>query len=140
MTNHRIMLIDDNKDDCEVIMRAFQACNADVPIVLFHETEKGLDYLLNDEHPLPSLILLDLNIPGMDGRMFLQHIKSHRQLRGVPVIIMTTSSDEKDIASCYRHGAGSYVQKSIYFHDMKKHCRAIIDYWFDTCLLPERTH
>lgn len=133
-----LMLIEDNKDDQEAIVRGFRSNDCPYPIKWFSSASSGLEFLLEasiSDHP--RLIFLDLNIPGMDGRTFLKHVKSHALLRKIPVIILTTSADQKDISSCYKHGASSYIQKPIRFSRMKEICRNIMDYWFNSCLLTD---
>lgn len=132
-----LMLIEDNKDDCEAIIRGFKANDCHYPIKWFLNSMDALDHLMSKDAPLPSLIFLDLNMPGMDGRNFLKTIKSYQNLKIIPVIILTTSSDQKDITSSYAHGANAYVQKPIRFSRMKYICKNILEYWFETCLLPK---
>ena len=131
-----LMLIEDNKDDQEAITRGFRSNDCPLPIKWFSSASSALEFLLDttpSEHP--RLLFLDLNIPGMDGRTFLKHLKSHSTLCRIPVIVLTTSADQKDISSCYKHGASSYIQKPIRFSQMKDICRNIIEYWFKSCLL-----
>lgn len=134
-----IMLVEDNKDDCEAIVRGFEACGFTHPIKWFNDSSVVLEYLLEEGNKKPSLILLDLNLPGVDGRSLLKYIKSHNHLRHIPIIAMTTSADQKDIVSCYKHGACSYIQKPVNFNKMKEVCQSIVNYWFGSCLLPDET-
>lgn len=132
-----IMLVEDNKDDCEAIVRGFESCGFKHPIKWFNDSSIVLDYLLEEGNQKPTLILLDLNLPGVDGRSLLKYIKSHTHLRHIPIIAMTTSADQKDILSCYKHGACSYIQKPVNFNKMKEVCQSIVNYWFSSCLLPD---
>ncbi len=138
-TQH-IMLIEDNKDDCEAIIRGFQSCDCLYPLKWFKDSDDALASLIENEEDIPLFILLDLNLPGMDGRSFLKYIKNNKQLRGIPVIVLTTSSDHKDVQYCYEHGVSAYIQKPVNFYQMKNICHSIQDYWLNTCLLPERAH
>lgn len=136
--NQKIMLIEDNKDDCEAITRGFQSCNCIHPLQWYKDSTEALEYLTNEDTALPAMIILDLNLPGTDGRSLLKLIKSNRKLASIPVIIVTTSADQKDIEYCYLHGANSYIQKPVNFSKMKEICRSINDYWFNVCLIAER--
>ncbi len=86
---------------------------------------------------VPSLILLDLNLPGTDGREVLEEIKQDEKLKIIPVIVFTTSSNPKDIESCYRFGVNSYVLKPINIDKSKEVMQSIVDYWFNIAVLPE---
>jgi CheY-like chemotaxis protein len=85
----------------------------------------------------PGLILLDLNMPGVDGRQVLERLKASPTLRPIPVIILTTSSDTRDIEQCYALGASTFIQKPVDFDGLAAAVRAMRDYWFGIALLPE---
>lgn len=131
-----IILIEDNQDDCEVITRGFKACDFSYPIQWFKTSSSALEYLQNPDNPLPYLIILDLNLPGIDGRTMLESIKLNERLKEIPVIIFTTSSDQKDVKQCYEKGANSYIQKPVNFYQMKEVCKTISQYWFNISILP----
>lgn len=84
----------------------------------------------------PMLIMLDLNMPGMDGFQVLQRIRQDASIRQIPVVIWTTSSNEKDIDTCYHMGANAYMQKPVTLDDVMEAIRHIKEYWFETVLLP----
>lgn len=131
-----IILVEDNQDDCEVIVRGFKACECSHPIKWFQSSQAAIDYLQQYNVTQPHIVILDLNLPGIDGRSLLKIIKTDAKLQQIPVIILTTSSDEKDIKYCYENGANSYIQKPINFFKMKEVCKVISGYWFETCILP----
>jgi CheY-like chemotaxis protein len=83
-----------------------------------------------------GLILLDLNLPGTDGRQVLQKIKQDENMKLIPVVIFTTSNNPKDIEACYRQGVNSYMVKPMDFHRLKHSIQILIDYWFNTMILP----
>jgi CheY-like chemotaxis protein len=90
------------------------------------------------QSPRPGLILLDLNMPRKDGREALAEIKSDPNLRSIPVLVLTTSDMEKDIAQSYALGANSYISKPVTFEGLVEVIRVIGVYWFDIVALPER--
>lgn len=135
MLLNEIMLIEDNPDDGEVITRGFKQCAPDQHITWFKSSQEALDYLLSNEDARPQVILLDLNLPGMDGRALLDLIKKHESLKKIPVLILTTSADQNDIRRCYESGANSYIQKPVNFYTMKEFCKGIYEYWFKVCIL-----
>lgn len=90
--------------------------------------------------PLPGIILLDLNMPRMDGRQVLQKLKADPVLRRIPVVIMTNSRDDEDISYTYQHGASSYILKPRGFDDLVTLMEEICRYWFRTVELPPATH
>lgn len=136
MELREIMLIEDNPDDGEVIIRGFRECDPDKTIAWYKTSKEALESLEKGDNNNPQLIILDLNLPGMDGRDLLAHIKESDTLKEIPVVILTTSIDRNDIKHCYTHGANSYIQKPVNFYQMKDFCKNISQYWFQTCVLP----
>ncbi|WP_417456241.1 response regulator [Kordiimonas sp.] len=145
-----ILLVEDSDDDYEAAIRAFQKSgNLSNEIIRCRSGEETLDYLFQRGEfgpapgvhaPRPGLILLDLNMPGVDGRAVLKIIKGDRRLNEIPVIVMTTSDDERDVSECYGHGANSYIKKPIdldgFFHAIKR----LKEFWFEIALLPKDIH
>lgn len=130
-----IVLIEDNEDDYEAVVRGFKHCGSPCPIIWFKDATQAFSFLMQENLDLPALILLDLNLPGLDGRGFLQKLKLNDRLKTIPIVMLTTSSDTKDIQDCYEHGANSYIQKPINFDQMKTIVHSILEYWSKTCLL-----
>lgn len=138
MTKHPILLIEDNRDDAEAVLRGFSADNNTYPVLHFNSSTSALAHLNDSSLLYPaSLIILDLNMPGLDGRRMLEIIKSHPKYKSIPVIIFTTSSDQKDVRHCYENGANSYIQKPVNFEQMKSICHTLKEYWFNSAILPE---
>ncbi len=142
--NATILLIEDNPDDYEATERSFRAANFANPIQWCQSARDGIDYLKRQgiyaERSLdksPCLILMDLNMPGMDGRTALKKIKQDESLCAVPVIVLTTSADEKDIELCYQLGASTYIQKPVEFNSLVAAVARMKDYWFEVALLPK---
>ena len=131
-----ILLVEDSEDDYEATIRAFKKANLHNPVTWCKSGQEALDTLKsNAEHP--GLILLDLNMPGLDGRKTLQLIKDDHNLKRIPVIILTTSSDERDVDACYQIGANTYVQKPVSFDGLIEAIKRLKEYWFEIALLPK---
>lgn len=116
-----ILIIEDNDDDYEATVRALKQDTRLVnPIYRCDGGEDAMDFLYrqgiyqdNGKAPTPGLILLDLNVPGREGHSVLENIKNDETLRKIPVVVLTTSADERDIESCYLQGANSYIKKPV---------------------------
>jgi two-component system, response regulator len=138
-----ILLVEDNVDDYEATIRSFKRAHLDNPVQWCTGGKEALKYLrreepyADDQHAVePGLILLDLNMPGMDGRAVLSQLKQDPQLRRIPVVVLTTSADERDISHCYEVGASTYIQKPVDFEGLVQAVGRIKDYWFGVALLP----
>jgi two-component system response regulator len=130
-----ILVVDDSDDDFEATKRAFAKANLRNPIEHASSGELALAYLSTEA--APGLILLDLNMPGMDGRKTLEIIKHNPVLKKIPVVVLTTSSDERDIKACYELGANTYVQKPVDFDGLIAAVKRLKQYWFEIALLPK---
>jgi CheY-like chemotaxis protein len=138
-----ILVVDDNEDDYEAVARAFKKVGLTIPVSLCTTGQTAMDFLNHtgaytqmDKADKPQLIMLDLNMPGMDGFQVLQHIREDAGLRQIPVVIWTTSSNEKDIDTCYQMGANAYMQKPAIFDSLIQSVKRLKEYWFETALLP----
>jgi CheY-like chemotaxis protein len=139
-----LLIVEDSDEDFEVFRRHLQKSPVTVPILRCKNGEEALallfrtgDYAGDLCAPLPSVILLDLNLPLMDGREVLMRIKQVESLKSIPVVIFTTSSNPKDLEECYKNGANSYIVKAIDFTQLKKDVESIINYWIGVTILPE---
>jgi two-component system, response regulator len=139
-----ILMVEDSEDDYEATTRAFKKVSLHNPIVWCRSGRDAMDFLKqggahkNAGNGLqPGLILLDLNMPGLDGRKTLRLIKEDDGLKRIPVIILTTSSDERDIEDCYQMGANTYVQKPVSFEGLIEAIKRLKAYWFEIALLPK---
>lgn len=133
-----ILLVDDNDDDVEATLRAFKRTNLK-NTVLRAATGAEAIAMLRDQRVYPGLILLDLNMPGLDGRRVLAIIKGDNELKRIPVVVLTTSSDERDINECYQLGANTYIQKPVDLDGLFAAIQRLKDYWFEIALLPKET-
>ena len=138
-----IMLVEDNIDDHDAAIRSFKAAHLDNPIQWCRTGREALDYLKHEggfaerpPRPRPALILLDLNMPGIDGKKVLAIVKQDPGLKKIPIVILTTSSDERDVIQCYELGASTYIQKPVDFDGLIAAVSRIKDYWFGLALLP----
>jgi two-component system, response regulator len=145
-TQHPILLVEDSAEDAEATLRAFKKARLANPVYRVSDGDEALDYLFRrrayvDEAkaPEPSIVLLDLNLPGTDGREVLAEIKKAEWLRRIPVIVLTTSSDQEDIDACYAMGANSYIKKPVDTHGFLRAVQQLKDYWFEVVILPVRT-
>ena len=140
-----ILLVEDTPEDAEATLRAFKKAGMANPIFHCKDGDDALDYLRQQgkyadpqKAPRPGMILLDLNMPGTDGREVLSEIKADESLRQIPVIVLTTSADERDIQTCYRDGANSYIQKPVDMKGFLESIQRLVDYWYQIVLLPKK--
>ncbi|MFQ5794924.1 MAG: EAL domain-containing protein [Candidatus Bipolaricaulia bacterium] len=129
----KILLVEDNPDDIEITKRALKKSELDDDLLVIQDGEEALNFLHKREKhrdaPRPDLILLDLNLPKIDGREVLVQIKRDEKLRQIPVIVLTVSKYEKDIAKAYNSGASSYITKPADFRGFVKIIKIVRDYW-----------
>lgn len=140
-----LLVIEDSDEDFEALSRIMRkTCQFEVPTTRCTDGDDALDFLYRqgfyaDRSPeeSPSLILLDLNLPGTDGREVLSHIKQDERLKTIPVVVMTTSSNPKDIEECYRSGVNSYMLKPTNIDQLRMSVKLFIDYWYTVAVLPK---
>jgi CheY-like chemotaxis protein len=140
---HSILLIEDSQEDYEITVRALRKAGLANPIHRCVDGDDALDYLHRRgayadavRAPRPGVILLDLNLPGTDGREVLAEIKQAKALKTIPVIVLTTSRDERDVLQCYQLGANSYVQKPVGLSSFLDAIQRLKDFWFEIVILP----
>ena len=132
-----ILIVEDSVDDFEAAKRAFGKANLNNPIKHAMSGEEALAYLRSDSLAKPGIILLDLNMPGLDGRKTLEIIKRSPELKQIPVVVLTTSDDERDVSACYEMGANTYIQKPVDFDGLITALKRLKEYWFEIALLPK---
>lgn len=138
-----LLIVEDSDEDFETLQRFLRSSQVVIPIYRCNNGDRALEFLLrigqyaNPElSPRPSLIILDLNLPGTDGRQVLYRIKQNANLNSIPVVVFTTSSNPKDVDICYQYGVNSYIVKPIDFAKLKRSIQTIVDYWFEVNILP----
>lgn len=138
-----MLVVEDSNEDFEALQRFLQRSPLAVPVQRCVNGDQALAFLYRtgnycdrSDAPRPGLIVLDLNLPGTDGREVLRRIKQNEDLRRIPVVIFTTSNNPKDIEDCYQYGANSYIVKPINFAQLKRGILTLLDYWFEVTTLP----
>jgi CheY-like chemotaxis protein len=133
-------MVEDNPGDVELAREGLKEGELRNNLHVVEDGEKAMAYLLRegafaDRHP-PDLILLDLNLPGRDGREVLAVLKEHPDLKHIPVVVLTSSQAEEDIMRSYQLHANCYIAKPITFKDLVKVVEAIEAFWFSIVTLP----
>jgi two-component system response regulator len=128
-----VLLVEDNPDDEELTIRAFERANLKNPVDVARDGHEALDYLFGtEEQPpkrVPAVVVLDLNLPEMDGLEVLKRIRAEERTRRVPVVILTSSSEDRDVIAGYDLGANSYVRKPIQFDQFATTVAQLGVYW-----------
>lgn len=137
------MLVEDSLDDAKLTRLAFEKSKVPALIDVVHDGEQCLRYLKKQEPyqeaKRPDLILLDLNMPKVNGKQVLENIKVDENLKGIPVVVLTTSKDEKDVLESYERFANSYVAKPMDFKEFLDLVKEIEKFWLKIVKLPRST-
>jgi CheY-like chemotaxis protein len=140
---HAILLVEDNPADVKITQRALRESDFPVELLVVRDGEEAVDYLLRrgvhagtDNWRCPDLILLDLNLPRLNGLEVLQRIRATPALRTVPVVVLTTSRRQEDVQHTYEAGANTYIEKPQDFARFVQVLQTIQRYWLDAALLP----
>ena len=136
MTDRAILLVEDNPDDEALTLRAFKKHNITNEVVVAHDGAEALEYLFGtgryagrDLEVMPQLILLDLKLPKVDGLEVLRQLRADDRTRLLPVVVLTSSTEERDLVESYRLGANSYVRKPVDFTQFVEAARQLGLYW-----------
>ncbi len=134
--NGLILLVEDNPDDEALTLRGFRKANLANEVVVARDGAEALDYLFaagdhagRDARDLPTLVLLDLKLPKLDGLEVLRRLREDVRTRALPVVILTSSNEEQDLARGYALGANSYVRKPVDFGEFVDAVRTLGMYW-----------
>ena len=129
--NNPILIVEDNPVDLDLTLRAFSSRKLTNPIQVARDGEEALAFIQRWEEgePLPVVILLDLNLPKVNGLEVLQILKSHPDFKTIPVVILTTSSESSDMKSAYQLGVNSYIVKPVDFEKFIDMAKQIELYW-----------
>lgn len=138
-----LLLVEDSPEDYATTVRALRKTGMMGEVYHCEDGDDALDFLYHRgkfknpaESPRPSMVLLDLNLPGTSGRDVLEEIKGDDELKTIPVVILTTSADQRDIDACYRAGANSYLNKPVDLDGFVRSIQRLKDYWFEIVVLP----
>lgn len=141
-----IMIIEDSDEDFYTFMRVTQKLEAlkrsHYNFLRFEDGDESLDYLFRQgdyqslNAPLPIAILLDLNLPGTDGREIIKKVKQTSHLQMIPIIVLSTSSSHHDIQTCYQYGANCYMLKPMGVSEMEETIQILFKQWFQFTILP----
>lgn len=136
MQKKAILLVEDNPSDAGLTKRAFEKHRIHNELVVAEDGQEALDYLFGagayarrDTSKMPAVILLDLNLPKLDGLEVLKRIRGHALTKRLPVVILTSSREELDVAKSYDLGANSYIRKPVDFHQFAEAVRILDLYW-----------
>ena len=124
-----LLLVEDNPSDEELTLRSLKKHNIVNEVVVARDGVEAVEYLLDDSKQLPDLVLLDLKLPRLSGLEVLQRIRNEDRTKMLPVVVLTSSSQDEDIVSSYRMGANSYVRKPVRFSDFSEAVRQLGVYW-----------
>jgi two-component system response regulator len=131
-----ILLVEDNPDDEALTLRAFKKCNIANEVVVARDGQEALDYLFGTGQfagrlasDLPAVVLLDLKLPKIDGLEVLRRLRADERTRLAPVVILTSSREERDVISGYRLGANSYIRKPVDFEQFTDSVKQLGLYW-----------
>ena len=133
-----LLVVEDSNEDFKILRRLMRRMDVQNPIYRCTSGDEVLEFLHgvgNYENPnvapKPSVILLDLNLPGIDGREVLARLKQDQSFRGIPIVVFTTSSNPRDIELCYQRGANGYLIKPMDMNELQKTMQAFVDYWLE---------
>jgi len=130
----KVLVVEDNPDDITIIKRAMRKSEMKCDLSFARDGEEAIDFLWHtkteyEDAPRPDLILLDLNLPKVDGLEVLTKIKQDEKLRRIPVIVLTISEQEQDMIRAYDSGAASYMHKPVDSKDFERLIQTVQDYW-----------
>jgi CheY-like chemotaxis protein len=135
-----ILLVEDNEGDVGLVEEVFEDARIRNIIHVAEDGEEAMQFLNKEKKfinaPTPDLILLDLNLPGKDGREVLEEIKTDNKLKSIPVVVLTTSKAEEDIVKSYDLHANSYITKPVDFDQFIRVVKSIEDFWLEVVKLP----
>ena len=129
ITNKPILLVEDDQVDTMTVIRALKDIHVTNPLVQQENGEDALNYLRDSNNEKPCIILLDLNMPIMNGVEFLQVMKHDDQLKGIPVVVLTTSEEQQDKVSSFNLGVAGYMAKPVDYRQFVEVMRSIDTYW-----------
>jgi CheY-like chemotaxis protein len=143
--NHTILIANDDSAFCLLVEEALGEVGSNLAVFFVEDGEQLLDYLYRHgpyqdpiKSPFPDLLLLDLNMPKLDGREALTQIKSDPKLKTIPIVILSSSYHEEDISKCYNAGANSFIVNPLTFDQLADAMRSLCNYWLSVVSLPPK--
>jgi len=141
--DNRILVVEDSDEDFNALSRIMGELGLVYYLRRVCDGDEALDYLYKQGAyenaqiaPQPSIILLDLNLPGTDGRDVIQQVKQDDHLKRIPIVVLTTSNSPQDIQTCYSYGANSYLIKPMGIKKFKETVSVLCEYWLKMVILP----
>jgi CheY-like chemotaxis protein len=131
-----VLLVEDNEGDVRLTREALREADVNVELIVARDGEEALAFLRGESAVRPAIVLLDLNLPKMDGLEVLEEIKGDPALRHTPVIMLTTSSSSRDVLACYERGVNCYVVKPLELDEFTALVQAINRFWLGVVELP----
>jgi CheY-like chemotaxis protein len=135
-----ILLVEDDPDDILITKRAFKESSTISTLYIVRNGVDAIKFVFKkDEYrdaPTPSIILLDINMPKMDGFQVLKELKANKMTRKIPVIMLTTSSRDNDVEKAYKNGCNNYIQKPVSYEKFIKTLHELQDYWLNKSKIP----
>jgi CheY-like chemotaxis protein len=138
-----LLVVEDSNEDFKVLQRLMRRMAVQNPIYRCSSGDEVFDFLHqegsyqnSDLAPRPCVILLDLNLPGIDGRDVLERLKQDSSFKEIPIVVFTTSSNPKDVKFCYEKGANGYLIKPMDAQELRKTVQAFVDYWLQANVPP----
>ncbi len=140
-----VLLVEDNPADQQLTIRAFKKGRVNTNLQIAGDGVEAMQYLLGEgefkdrkQYPIPDLILLDINMPRKDGKQVLKEIRANNLLKIIPVIMLTTSDQEKDIIDSYNLGVNAYISKPVRIKDFMEVVNKLEDFWFSLNTMPPK--
>lgn len=138
-----ILLVEDNPADQKLTIRAFEKGKINTNLQIVNDGQEAMDYLKREgkfedknNSPRPDLILLDINMPKKDGKQVLKEIRANDKLRSIPIVMLTTSDQEKDVLESYNLGVNAYISKPVRINDFIDVINKLEEFWFTLSMLP----
>jgi len=140
MKGINILLVEDNEGDILLTTEAFEESRIINKIAAIRDGKAAINFFegLKNKEEIPNLVLLDINLPKMSGHEVLMYIKNSEKYKSIPVIMLTTSSSEKDILACYENHVNCYITKPIDVTDFMKAITKIEDFWINIVSIPAK--
>lgn len=139
-----LLIVEDSDEDFDLLQRFLKEASLENPIYRCLDGDEALAFLFHKGNyadpsvaPFPSLVLLDLNLPGTDGREVIRQVKANELLKVIPVVVFSSSSNPKDIDFCYKVGVNSYYIKPTGLKKLRHLIQVLVEAWFDLAVLPE---